>query len=172
MLRRNATRVYHGCWQKFTSTTDASIPYDVTGNEDAIVYLHGLIKQLADANEETEQLNQQLKYALDFDPDGMMAKIKQQAAEIEQLKTNNGKLSATIELRDNVIKQQDAELVRLIDQSKIGDAIIKGLHKEIERLKEKLKAIAEIPASYCGSGASIARITACDKMRQIAKDGE
>ncbi len=75
----------------------------------------------------------------------------QQAAEIEQLKTNNGKLSATIELRDNVIKQQDAEL---------------------ERMKEKLKAIAEIPASYCGSGASIARITACDKMRQIAMDDE
>ncbi len=45
----------------------------------------------------------------DCDPDGMMAKIKQQAAEIEQLKTNNGKLSATIELRDKEIERLKEE---------------------------------------------------------------
>lgn len=38
---------------------------------------------------EIERLKQELRHALDFDPDGMMSKIKQQAAEIERMKRNS-----------------------------------------------------------------------------------
>lgn len=48
--------------------------------------------QLAAKDAEIERLKIELKHSLDFDPDGMVSKIKQQAAEIERLKSDNKQL--------------------------------------------------------------------------------
>jgi len=66
----------------------------LTAQEKVIVDLR---RQLAAAKQEIERLKEELRYALDFDPDGMQTKMRQLQAEIERLKTRINRMIDAVE---------------------------------------------------------------------------